>query len=131
MRWRVGADGDLDLDATGDVYIGANGDLAVATGLAAVASGITAAIRLFMGEWFADASAGHPWFQTTLGVKNPDLNLVRQQLRKTILGVPNVLSISRLDVTFDPSTRVMTVNWQALSDIGQTPYTTTGILVPL
>lgn len=90
----------LSVDANnpnaGDLYINANGTIAITQTLSEqVAQAILIRIRFLQGEWFLDPTLGTPYFQAILGQKNA-LSVVTQIFRSIIAGVPGVASIMTL-----------------------------------
>lgn len=55
-------------------------------------------LKLALGEWFLDPSIGVPYYRYIL-VKNPDLDIVRSILRKTVLTTPGVDSVTEITAT--------------------------------
>jgi hypothetical protein len=84
-------------------------------------------LSMWLGEWYLDLSQGTPWL-TILGVKNPDLNAVRQVLQGIIAGTPPVNVVNDVSLAFDTTTRNLTWSWTATLDSGvvitggSTPY---------
>ncbi len=77
--------------STWDLYIDGNGNIALATGAAALAQDAASAIKTFLGEIYWDTTVGVPWSQQILG-KKPSLALLKQQLVDAALTVPDVAS---------------------------------------
>jgi hypothetical protein len=95
---------DLLQDENGDVVI----PLQHARGLQAARQGIRNRLLLFRGEWFLDLDAGVPWFQRILGHKFVE-SIARAELRAAILDAPGVVDITELNLSFNRTTRVLTV----------------------
>lgn len=75
-----------------DLFVDVAGNLAVATGGAALALNAACAIRTFKGEVFFDSTQGLPYFQSILG-KNAPLEYIRSQLTQAALGSdPNIVA---------------------------------------
>lgn len=74
--------------------------------------------QLLEGEWYQDIRIGIPYFRLIL-VKNPDLAVVRQIFRKTILSIPVIASVDRLDMTFDKTDRRLAVYFEATATDGR------------
>lgn len=73
--------------------------------------------NLALGEWAFDTAQGWPVF-TVLGVKNPDLNLVRSLLRSVILSNPTIATVNDIAITLK-KTRELDYTWQAVCTNGQ------------
>jgi len=86
----------LNVDETNnDLFVDGQGNLALATGGAALALNAACAIRTFSGEVFYDSTQGLPYFQSILG-KNPPLEYVRSQLAKAALNADSDIVASRV-----------------------------------
>ena len=117
-------DGDFDLSSRGWQITTDLQTLAIQT--------IRGRVLMFLGEWFLDTRQGFPWFEIVF-VKAPDLQVIRLLLRQAILTAPMVASLSKSEVAFDPSTRILTYSFEAKLNDGSsvtfgegTPY----VLVP-
>jgi hypothetical protein len=114
---------DLLLDEDGDLVIGASGASFV-SGIDAIVQGIQFRLRMWLGEWFLNQDIGIPYFEELIGdaSKTPGVeDRARAVFGAAILDTPGVLTILRLDVTIDRSTRKMTVSCQAKTAYGNTP----------
>ena len=101
--------------ATGDLDI-TNGRLSLVTGLQEKAQKINNRLGLFRGEWFIDQRIGTLWWERILGIKNPDLFLVKRVLRNAILSVPGILDIEEEEISF--TGRQFTYSYVAIDDEG-------------
>lgn len=111
---------DLALDPTNwDLMFTDDGDLAFVTGKAAVAQEIKFALQLFREEWFLEPSAGFPWLQEVLGYKW-DQSRLRSLFLEVIEGVESVKSVDRLALSFNPTTRALTVEYGLTTEFGET-----------
>lgn len=95
-----------------DLALTESGDLRWFTGVEAIGQAIGFRLRTFLGEWFLDRRRGVPYRRDILR-RNPDLEVVRSVLRRTILGTPGVLSVPELSVTLDRRTRRLLVGFLA------------------
>lgn len=88
----------------------ATGDLlnppTILSGVDCVVQRINARLRHFRGEFFTDKREGVPWYRDVLK-KDPDLVVVDDVIRRTILGVPGVLELTRMDLRVDRQTRTL------------------------
>lgn len=116
-------EGDLLLDKDGELVF-VNGDLQLCTGIQCVVQDVETRLKFFLGEDFLDVEGtGTPWYQVILGVKGFDQANVAKQFALQILGAPDIVEILQgPDITFDGKTRLMTVNWQAETSFGTTPF---------
>ena len=73
--------------------------------------------QFFLGEWFLDRRIGIPYFQSVL-VKNPNIPFVRSVFRQTILTTPGVADLQNYDLDYDPLTRKLEVDFEAVKDDG-------------
>jgi hypothetical protein len=102
-------EGDLDIQ---------DGQLYLATGLAAIAQRLKIKMRFFLGEWFLNALSGMPILQKIL-VKNPSRANILALYRNVILGDPAIASLTALDLTIDRPRRAGMVTFKALTVDGQ------------
>jgi hypothetical protein len=109
---------DILLDENGDLDI-STGDIQLSSGLAGVVQAVKLRFGLFRGEWFADLSAGIPWWEEIL-IKSPNIIAVREHFRLAILDTPYITEVTALEMTFNPSDRSLTVTWAANTDFGST-----------
>lgn len=78
-----------------------------ATGKEATRQGALRRLRLFMGEYFLDATAGTPWFDDILGKSERDI--AELALRERIATSPGVVAISEFRMNFEPRNRRLRV----------------------
>ena len=109
---------DLLLDLNNELVI--DGDLQFSSGVDAVAQTIRLKLQAFMGEWFIDLTDGVPWYQSILGQKY-DQNQLLGILRDPILRVSGVSSIVSLSSIWDPGTRTATISWKVMTKFSDTP----------
>ncbi len=100
------------------------GDLDMTSAGAAMVDDVAQAARIRFrfteGEWYLDTSAGIPYWAVVWGRKAPNLDHVRAVFLDALRLCPGVDSVQRMDVSLDPSTRLLTVVWAASAggDIG-------------
>ena len=76
---------------TWDLTLDNNGDIALAKDPYSKAQDVASAARLFDGELYYDTGKGIPYFNETLGKKQP-FALYRHRLIQAVLSVPGVVS---------------------------------------
>jgi hypothetical protein len=109
---------DLKFDSiTGDISTEL-GDLVFVDGIDALEQDCRQAMQAFQGEWFLDETDGVPYFQSLLG-KKPNTLVSREVFRKALLAVPGVVEVLRCEVSFNGSTRTLTVAWKVSTDLGE------------
>jgi|GEM_PF-1456259 len=86
--------------------------LVTSVGVAYVRQKIASRLKFFLGEWFRDLRLGVPYYRNIL-VKNADLDVARTLLRRTILSVQEVASITRLVLANDARARTLAVEFEA------------------
>lgn len=116
---------DLKL-ADGDISI--TTDLEFVSGVAGIAQSIDLAINTFVGEWFANLDAGVDWYGTILG-KGFNEPAIRAELRRAILSVDGVSTISKLETSLDNATRTLTVTWAVVAEFDETVTGETGVSI--
>lgn len=112
---------------TGDFVI-TNGRRALVSGLDAVVTGARRRILAVAGEWFLDLDFGVRWFER-VGVpasaaifgQKFDQAKADAEIRAAILSTPAVTSMVKLNVLYAPTTRGVTITWQARCTFGDTP----------
>jgi hypothetical protein len=108
---------DLQLDSSGDLEIGDDGDLILIDGIDAIKQHLTISLQFFKGEWFLDIRIGFPYFEEVLR-KAPDLNVVRSLFREAILAVDGVLAVADLELDYDGITRGLSVSFSTQTTEG-------------
>lgn len=118
---------DWELDDDGDVLI----PLRFTRGLAGVTQGISIRVRMFRGEWFLNLDEGIPYFDNDTVTEAEALlgQLFDQQkaltaFRRVITAAPYVESILSLAVSFEGTTRTLSVTWRVKSALGVVEGTT-------
>lgn len=95
IDFKVNADGDLDINAMGDI---------------SVTNSIIQAVRIrlkwFLNEWRLGPDLGFPYFQEVF-VKNPNLEKIRSYIRETILGVEGVTEVPTVDLKLNIKARTL------------------------
>lgn len=81
-----------------DIYIGSDGNLAVLTGINAVAGACETATKAQLGEMIYATTQGMPALQVILGVGVPNYPIYETALRNTILGVQDVSGIEGIQL---------------------------------
>jgi hypothetical protein len=95
------------LTASGDYVMGQNAENLWTNAAQGVAQAITTTLKLFIGTWFLDLTAGIPWITQILGTGTQ--GLYDQILQSAILGVTGVVSIISYSSYFDHTQRTLTV----------------------
>lgn len=89
-----------------------NGDIVTsgehfAKGKEATRQGVIRRLRLFLGEYFLDATDGTPWFEGVLGKTRQDF--AEAALKRRIITAPGVVGISAFSLTLEPRERRISV----------------------
>jgi hypothetical protein len=114
---------DVALDTDGDILLDAEG-LHFVSGMAAIIQAVRIRLLMFRGEWFLNQDIGVPYFEELIGdaSKRPGVEeRARAAFGAAILDTPGVVTVLKLDVAINPSTRKMTVTWQARTAFGDSP----------
>lgn len=101
---------------TWDLQTDVNGNIAVASGAAALAQDAASAIKTFLGEVWWDTTVGVRWMQSILA-RNPPLSVLKQQLVDAALTVSGIVSARVFISSF--SGRVVSGQVQIVSSTGQ------------
>lgn len=64
-------------------------------------------LRLFLGEYFLDATDGTPWFQSILGKASRDI--AEANIKQRLLGTRGVIAINSFEMTSDTRERKISV----------------------
>lgn len=112
-------------------------DIGTTTGIGAVIQGARIRLEMTAGEWFLNLDIGVARFErpgvdparVILGRKFDKVRAIREYRNAllgtpSIAGVPGIVELTYLDVSFDNKTRVQTVRWQARTVFGDTPLDT-------
>ncbi|WP_316426149.1 hypothetical protein [Klebsiella oxytoca] len=76
-------------------------------------------LRLFLGEYFLDATDGTPWFQSILGKSSRDI--AEANIKQRILSTKGVLAINTFDMDSDTRKRTFTIR-ATLTDINNEQF---------
>ena len=93
---------------TNDLFLAADGNLAVATDAEAVGLHARQRLQTFSGEWFLDTSCGVPWLDEILG-RTYDPALSEAVVKAELLGTDGVEEITSFSVSFDRATRGLVI----------------------
>lgn len=108
---------DLALDAKTHDLVISDYDLVMIDSAERVAQQIKVQLLTWLGEWFLDTTHGVPYLDYIL-VKNPNLELIRQTFRDQILAVDDVRDVTDMEVSYNPRTREVTVEYTAVTGYG-------------
>ena len=103
---------DLKLDESGDLAIEANDLVLVYWEPEGIAQRVQTLLRLDVGEWILDVTAGVPWRDLIL-TRRIERPLVDATLRSKILSVPGIAYMVDFTSTLDRATRLYTFSFRA------------------
>jgi len=89
---------DGDIVTSGDHFV---------TGKEETRQACISRLRLFLGEYFLDATDGTPWFQSILGKASRDI--AEANIKQRILGTRGVIAINSFEMTSDTKQRKISV----------------------
>lgn len=104
------------LDKDGDMTFGSGGLNFLQDSADAVAQNIYTNLKLFLGEWFWDKSAGTDWFGKCLG-KNTTTSAYNE-IKRVILSVEGVTSVEDLSLSSDTDSRAITITGNVATKYG-------------
>ena len=108
----------LDIALTTDHDLDVSGlDLRMLTGADLVRQQLRIKLRLWTGEWFLDTEFGTPYIQQVLG-KQLTLSGAVAAIRRSILEVDNVTSITSFSYTFSRIDRSLSVSFEVSTPFG-------------
>lgn len=102
--------------ANGDIVT--SGDLFV-TGKEETRQACICRLRLFLGEYFLDATDGTPWFQSILGKTSRDI--AEANIKQRILSTKGVMALNTFDMDSDTKNRKFTVT-ATITDINNEQF---------
>ena len=111
----------IDFAMTGDDLAIINNDLTMVDGAERVRQHLQIKLRLWTSEWFLDTEFGTPYLSDILG-KQLSLGASVAALKKSILEVDGVQTITRFDYQFNRSTRSLSVDFDVLTPYGLVTY---------
>lgn len=91
-------------ETTNDLYLSADGNLAVVTDALAVGQHARQRLQTFEKEWFLDTTCGVPWLDDILG-RSYDPALAESVVKAELLATDGVEEITSFSVGFDRATR--------------------------
>lgn len=95
-------------DAGHDLYLDAEGNLAMAADNRAIAEHVKQRLLTYAGEWFLDTSAGVPWVRYVF--TRPFNEVVAESVIKAeILATPGVVALEEFELQVDPRGRELRV----------------------
>jgi hypothetical protein len=106
-----------------DIFLGAEGNLSVLSGLAAVGAACATATKAQLGEMVFATDTGIPNFQT-LWTGSPEYTLWKSAVLATLQSVAGVTAVTSLNLTLNGST--VTYVAQITTQYSTTPTTITG-----
>ena len=83
-----------------DIYIGGDGNLAIARDVEAVKFACETAARAILAEMIYAQSSGIPYFES-VWVGSPNYGVFRKYLRDTLLGIDGVTSVTSLSLAVE------------------------------
>lgn len=93
----------LAMDENGDIYLGADGNLAIVTGLEATMQAAQQAAQTMLGEMQYAVDKGMPNFDV-IWSGSPNISQFDAYLRRTLLSVEHVIGIKDLIITRNGNT---------------------------
>ena len=111
---------DFLLDSSGDLVV--DTDLHLSSGLAAVGQSCRIALQFYLGEWFLNLGVGIPYWQSLLGSSSSTaIKAAQISFAAALAAVDGVNEVTKLQITFDGPTRLLTVTFQVSTALGLTP----------
>jgi len=108
---------DIGIDViTGDLEI-VGLDLYVIKGADRVRQNLQIKLKLWVGEYFLDTEFGTPYLESILG-KQISLSGAVAALKRSIMEVNDVKTITSFNYSFDRAARALTVDFEVSTDYG-------------
>ncbi len=95
-------------EATNDLFLRADGSLAVVTDAEAVGQHGRQRLQTYSGEWFLDTTCGVPWLDQILG-RSYDPALAESVVKAHLLDTDGVEEITSFSVSFDKASRGLVI----------------------
>jgi hypothetical protein len=107
---------DIKLNADGDLDVNAFGDISTTE---SVRQAVLIRLRWIYDEWRLGPEYGFPWFEEVF-VKNPNTVKIKQLIREEILKVSEVRAAEVMKVDYDPAKR--TAKFYYTVKVGEETY---------
>jgi hypothetical protein len=104
-------------NSSGDIYLGADGNLVILSGIQAIAAACVTACLTQLGECVLQTEVGLPNFQT-VWVGSPDYAIWETYLQNTLLNVDGVTSVQSIAIS--PANNTLTFVAQINTIYGST-----------
>lgn len=113
------SDVSLKVDSTTRdlVWDSAGTSFEMVAGIELVTQRLIAGLRLFLGEWYLDESAGMAYYRDVL-VNAPKTSIIEALFRRGILADPDIERIDSFAMAVDKRSRRITVSFVAVSTYG-------------
>ena len=96
----------FDINDNNDIFLDADGNLALVKDIEAVKVAVLCQTRTNYGEVILNTKAGIPYFQTIF-TAHPDIELWKKYMKDTILAIPKILGISNFKTYIDYGTNLL------------------------
>lgn len=110
----------FELDENHDVFT-RGGVMAVAIDADATVQSIVTRLKLYLGEWWADLTAGTAWFQKVFN-KPAIESEIETELKGRILQTQGVTRLTFFNAIFDRQGRSLTVQFEAETEFGPSGF---------
>lgn len=104
---------DFLIDSNGDLSIDATGDIAITD---SVVQAVMVRLKWFFAEWRLGPHFGFPYFEEVF-VKNPNLTKIKSLLRETILSVEEVTKVINVEIVPDAESRKALIKFRFATEI--------------
>lgn len=108
----------IQTDECNDIFIDANGNLAIATGNTAVAQGIRQALHFWRGQWFINQTEGVPYLDRVF-TQPVTAGFASTVIAGAIRNVDGVISVDSVQASIDPLTRKLSYNAKVTTNFGE------------
>jgi len=116
---------NIGVNSTNDIYID-SGDLPMVTGIEETRQLVGQVLRSSLGDWFLDLEIGLPYYQTIFQ-KATSIADIEGIFIDRIAGVPGILNISKFDIDYEPSTRLLNIVFTAKTTDGILNFNLLGV----
>lgn len=79
---------------------------------------IVCVVRFWVGEYPFDLAVGFPWDEVAMGVKDPQSEIIRSELRRHIGAIQGVTAVTAVDLEIDLAGRVLSGTAEVEGDLG-------------
>ena len=113
---------NLSLDEDNNLPV-IDGNLKTKTGIEEISQMLETRFKSFQGDWFLDLDQGMPYYQEIF-LKSTTVTEIESIFLQVVAGTPGVLDIREFNLSLEPSTRTLTIEFTVLTTDGVLDFST-------